>query len=191
MLKRFTFTSITLFFILPLVVHVSFAQAQKNPEAAEYEIYNVVAQKMYLPSKVKFIVIKNMTGQFTKPQLLKINNGLRQYMPGLQKDTLFNFVVRNEKQSALQKSFKLRVPYDFIDAKKLFTHEDWVAFNKKYPKARGVLTLSRVGYNAKKTQAFMVIAYQIYAGLGEEIAVMLKRHKGLWVIQQKYTMFKN
>lgn len=182
-----------LFIAVLLVVTLNTGRSfsEKSSDVLENEVYNTVAQKMYVRPKNKFIVFKNQTGQLTKTELLNINNNLRKYMPALQKDTVFNFVVRNEKQFPLKKIFRLSVPYDTLDAKKLITHEDWVAFNKKFPKARGVITLSRAGFNVKRTQALVVIAFQIYAGLGEEIAVMLRRHKGGWVIQQKYTMFKN
>lgn len=173
------------------MAHVCFSFAEKPADALEYAVYNAVIKNMYVRPKVKFLVIKNLTGEFTKPQLLKMNNGLREVLPVLGKDTVFNFVVRNEKQYAIRRAFTLGVPYDLIQAKKMQEHQDWVAFNKKYPKARGVLTLSRVGFNAQKTQAMLVIAYQIYAGVGEEFAVALKKVRGTWKIQQKYSMFKN
>jgi hypothetical protein len=74
-------------------------------------------------------------------------------------DTFDDFWVKNQEPSTLNSVIPVRYEYTFItdELEIQTTGGDWEIFYKRFPNAEllGITTLSRVGFNKDKTQAFL------------------------------------
>src|SRR5437588_420678 len=83
---------------------------------------------------------------------------LTRQLPPLTKETAEDFLARNTKSSLLTNRFILKANVILVskdELNRIFSgsiESSWQRFNEKYPKAGGVDTLSRVGFNKDKTQ---------------------------------------
>jgi hypothetical protein len=88
----------------------------------------------------------------------------------------------------LRRRFHLRAKYLLVtdaDLKRLITNDHlhgWDLFWKTYPKSTGLLTLSRVGFNATKTRAFLSAAEICGPLCGYGYTFVLEKQNGAWKI---------
>jgi hypothetical protein len=113
---------------------------------------------------------------------------LKRSSPELQPDTVNDLQVKSNDTSSLEPKFSIKIKYllvkdEEIDA--LFKDTvmgGWAAFNKKYPKSSGILSLSRVGINADKTQALVYKGWSCGGLCGGGGYTLLTKKKGVWVV---------
>ena len=60
----------------------------------------------------------------------------------------------------------------------------WDKFYAKYPDAKGILALSRVGFNQAKDTAVLYTEYQSGPTAGEGDVVLMKKTDGRWTVQE-------
>jgi len=63
--------------------------------------------------------------------------------------------------------------------------EDWVAFRRDYPGARGIANFSRVGFNAKKDRAVVYAGYYRGSTNAEGLCIVLAKQNGRWSVEDR------
>ncbi len=169
----------------------AFSAPQKSGAADDYAIYSAVINSLYVKKNIKFVVIKASTVSYNEVQLRKLKNDMPRVKSSFKTDALEGFVQRNIKSMGLERKFSLKAAYGFFEFDKMATHEQWTAFFKQFPKARGAVSLTNPGFSKDGAKAFLLVTYQIYVGLGEEWALQLSKKGKSWVITDKYLLFKS
>jgi len=71
---------------------------------------------------------------------------------------------------------------DSIQLDSLFKKGDWLAYYKQYPGASGVVTWSRVGFNAEGTQALFYEGYRCGELCGTGHHIVMEKKNGSWML---------
>jgi len=168
------------------------ATNQITKEAAEnYNVYNVVINGAYIRESGELIIIEDQTSLPGEvPRIRQLIEGSILKDPATQ-DILDDFLTKNAQVHPLGNNFNLNAKYVLIssvDQRQLFqTDNGWTEFNNKYPAARGILSLSQVGYNRERNLALVCIGYQSGMLSGGGDFVLLAKENGDWVIKRKVT----
>jgi hypothetical protein len=125
----------------------------------EYAVYKAVIESVYLTEGIELIVIRDRTaidvsGESLDSELEYVQESLG---PAIESETLNDFKVKNKRTHKLSQEFFLDVQYVLlseVEFNKIFeAGGGWTQFYKTYPNSQGIMTLSRVGFNAKMDQA--------------------------------------
>lgn len=108
---------------------------------------------------------------------------------GLEADTLDNFRVRNVTATLLSNDMNLGAGYVLLhqsDLNQIFAQnqDGWQVFYERFPDAPGILSLSRVGFNAHFDQALVYLGIQSQWLNGSGHYFLLEKVKGIWTIDQ-------
>jgi len=156
----------------------------------EYAVYDAVIESLFLPSGVEMIVIGDHTaaGISASPASQQDLDYLKENMaPGLEAETLADFVAKNESSYLIEDHFSLEVPVVLlsnVQLEEFFSAEDgWNTFYSQFPNSQGVMTLSRVGFSVSKEQALMYVGNQADFLAGEGNYVLLSMEGGEWKVE--------
>ncbi|HEX5138623.1 MAG TPA: hypothetical protein VFY93_16745 [Planctomycetota bacterium] len=116
---------------------------------------------------------------------------LQKRMPRLRLDTVQNFIALNEVAAAIDtRSIKTTAPVVGLsgdEAARIFTLEQcWEAFYKKFPKARGVMRLSRPGVSSDDTQTLVYCDFGSGYLAGAGSYYLLEMNGERWQIAGEY-----
>lgn len=188
--------NIILKFSLILIVifsqfNVSFSQTSAD-FIEEYKVYNGLLEEMFVGEFTEQLVIE----KFTKPNDLYIDypKSHNKYLSRF-KDTAKDFIEKNKKSYELENKFNVKVKINLLygdERKELFdklnaNYFEWEkVFAENYSKSGSqILTLSRVGFNNKKTKALLHLGYQCGWTCGEGNYILLIKKNGKWKIKKK------
>ena len=163
--------------------------AKPDIETEEVAVYAALIQSMYTADTLVIMDttatdpggVEN-TGQFIQMVLKN--------MKGVSSETTDSFGTRNEAAHSLRADMELGIPYTLLseaEMREMFNinQNGWDEFYKLYPSAPGIITLSRVGFNAAADQALVYIGNQGHWLAGAGYYVLLKKVDGAWVVDQK------
>ena len=110
---------------------------------------------------------------------------IQQALPGVDPTLIESFQARNTQPFPLEDHFNLSVPVkllnqDDFDAFFGKTGKGWDAFYAQYPGSEGVLTLSKVGFNARGDKALVYAGSMSNTLAGAGYAVLLELEDGQW-----------
>ncbi|MBD0371703.1 MAG: hypothetical protein ICV60_12760 [Pyrinomonadaceae bacterium] len=115
---------------------------------------------------------------------------LKKSSPELQAETVEDLQAKSTSPSTLARNFSIGINYLLVsneEIKEMFKGDGvlrgWEAFHRKYPNSGGILTLSRVGFNADKTQALVYKGWSCGGLCGGGGYTLLVKKKGAWVIK--------
>ncbi|HET9791106.1 MAG TPA: hypothetical protein VFR08_07375 [Candidatus Angelobacter sp.] len=150
------------------------------------------------------IVMFNMTNSGDR-DLLPDGNGrpipwietsasLLKKAPTLQQATIDAFRKANAQQVSLHRSFHSSLDYELVDESQLepiFKKGGgwWDAYYKQFPRAQGILTFSRVGFNSDGTQALLYYSNRCGGLCGAGKYVVMVKHDGRWSIGTEIEMW--
>jgi hypothetical protein len=146
----------------------------------------------------KTIVIEDQTSGFIIP--FSYQEKIAQLPIKPDEETVKNFLTRNDGyypkskltdktlefvgRYPLNRSIKFRLPHTLIsDSKidKIFNgNGEWDEFYKQYPTSRGIVSLSRVGFNKNKTESLLYFAQQYDDSAGEGFLILFTKTHGEW-----------
>ncbi len=191
MLKN-TILKLSLFLIIILFQsNALYSQTSAN-FAEEYEVYNGLLEEMFIGEFTEQLVIE----KYTKPNDLYIDypKSHNKYISRFN-DTAKDFMEKNKKSIELENKFNVKVKMNLLygeERKKLFdelnaNYFEWEkVFAENYSKSGNqILTLSRVGFNVKKTKALLHLGYQCGWTCGEGNYILLIKKDGKWKIKKK------
>jgi len=118
----------------------------------------------------------------------KTAESLRQKVPALQQATIDSFRKANSQQAFVRGSLRSPIDYELVNSAELESMfkkggGDWLAYYKRYPGASGVVTWSRVGFNADGTQALFYESYRCGGLCGTGRYMVMEKKNGSWVIR--------
>jgi hypothetical protein len=156
----------------------------------EYIIYSVVVGATCAQDPNCFIALEDQTAS--------INSFVRNWdktvvlikrkMPNLRQDTLNDFYSKNGNPCALKAAFKLKVEYVFISKKEseVIYKGGWREFYLRYPKARCLWKLSRVGFSRDMKQALVYVKRQSGYNSGQGVFYLLEKKGCEWIVASEY-----
>ncbi len=108
----------------------------------------------------------------------------------LSTETLSDFKARNDQSYPLKTSMILGSRYLLFsekDKQDLFqiNQSGWDVFYNRYPDAPGIITLSRVGFNARMDQALVYLGIQSHWLAGSGSFFLFNKVDGEWLIDQQ------
>lgn len=144
-------------------------------DAAEYDLYSQLINTLY---DGKYVVIAEDTDRLEED----FYDIVKEKAPTVADD----FFRKNQKSHRLEKLFKVNSEYQLISHAQIEALERdgsdfWETFYHRYPKASGIFYLSRVGFNAERTKAFVVYHTQSQLFAGGGAAVIMKKENGRWI----------
>jgi hypothetical protein len=176
--------------------YVSLASAYAptlDPE--EYVVYAVIIERVFLNEKPMLFVIADRTlkGSVT------IDDSILHFKAQLQpltQDTMEDFDQKNHKSEQIGRQIKTRHKYIVISEKG--TREyfgegrgSWEAFDKKYPHSKGLVALSRVGFNIGKNQALVYVSHSCGRRCGTGKYYVLTKDRRGWRIRSEFLFFQS
>jgi hypothetical protein len=162
------------------------AVTDSNPTSTideEYAVYSAILANEQYNNEV--IVIND----YTSHGLIANAKNLNQEVYSLTEDTINDYQVKNEKNQKLENNFTVQGKVVFISEKEesqLFRkgQDGWAMFYKKFPKAKRIISFSRVGFNQERTQALVSISMGCGWLCGEGSFMLLQKENEKWVVQQ-------
>ena len=158
-----------------------------DPE--EYAIYKLLAKGWLEDSQIEHVVISRYTGFKT---FAEDNGSAPSSIAGVEKEISDDFYSKNWKKTSelLPGPFGNTGKLVFIseaEQNEIFRNPDkgWEYFYKKYPKAQGITSVSRVGFNKAKTRAIVYFGTQSYSLAGAGFWVILEKEPGGWKITSR------
>ncbi|HET7459690.1 MAG TPA: hypothetical protein VFJ82_00525 [Longimicrobium sp.] len=150
--------------------------------AAEDTVWAVVLDSLYVVERTRQLVVYDRTDS-----LASIGT-----IPGIESATVHDFWSRSRETRGVGPLPRTRVPVVFVDRAtiaSLPTGIDpnssempfWRAFYERYPGSSGLISLSRVGFNAARTQAVLNVDRGCGGLCGNGVIVLLTRDAaGRW-----------
>ncbi len=173
------------------------SQEEKSPDVDEdYKVYSAAIVQLNRNAKDKdTFVIRQMTKSGKRDDQDKGERRkafLKKEFGGQLSDELIeNFIEVNLTEQMLQDKFDKNLHVIFIseaEEEAIFRPADgqgWQRFYSKYPRAIGIIEISRVAFNKEKTKALLYYgnSFDYKGGIGYYI--LLKKQGNEWVIQNR------
>jgi hypothetical protein len=168
---------------------------QGDPELEEYAVYSAVITQMYVPTTL--IVLRNEVAVVGSDAPFR---PVLNQLTSLSRATMKDYDAKNKAPHPLKPLFTLPIPYVLIGQEEIdAVHQDqvagWKRFSEKYPGAPGIITVSRVGFNAWRTQALLLVAQSCapmkptHERCGRGHYVLLVKKNGTWEIEQEQLLY--
>jgi hypothetical protein len=121
---------------------------------------------------------------------------LRKFLPDLSEETLADFLAKNRKPHPVEPHFTLGGQLDCLsteDLERIFLPDDttaqagWDRFYELYPQSEGIVSFSRVGFDANVTQALVYTAQSRDALYGRGTYWLCVKSGERWAVLQSNT----
>jgi hypothetical protein len=159
----------------------------------EYAVYSAVIQGMFIKEKVKTIVISKQTTFYDYKSIWQkpedyIRVMLEQLRP-ITLDTVEDLERKNKEQSELGFRLNLTARYVLLDRQAPTNTpeayaERWRSFYDKYLDSPGIISLSRVGFNANRDQGIVYVANTCGGLCGKGYYMLLTKSSKGWKIER-------
>ena len=162
---------------------VSLPDFHTSEETEEYAVYSALLEKLFVKDDVKLLVIQKQTiysanNYFIRSTVEEPIPDMKKLFPSVSENTFLDYRSKNRQSSPLSLKFVLPVKYVVIDEVELKTDKDgaWIdSFYKKYPDARGIIRLSKVGFNEDGTEAFVFAEFICFSLCGGGNNILLEK----------------
>lgn len=165
---------------------------QEGIEAEEYAVLSaVIKDRERQGDTAPLLVIE----ESPSPWITSVNDGqgkfyeeMKKGSPKLLAETVDDLRAKNNDNYKFLKNFDIGHPYALISDEEFQSffkgnaNDGWKRFYEKYPKSGGIVTFSRVGFNADKTQALVYRGHRCGALCGEGLYYLLSKKNGAWVL---------
>lgn len=179
------------------------AAAQSNPETEKYAVYSALIKDMYVNEGVKLLVIETthecaksseankVSGEKAEQERREEESAEVKRFPGLERETIHDFLIRADECQPLSRQFDLPVSYVLVTDKEVerFFRKDgvggWKRFYEEYPNSSGIISFSNVGFNPEMTQAYVTTSNGCGGLCGAGYDVFLTKKEGVWKVTSK------
>jgi len=160
-----------------------------SEESEEYAVYSALIKDEFVKDNVKLLVISDRTLFYANPDYLNSTTyeeriqQTKKFYPSVPEDAIVDFETKHLQPFGLSPKFNLPVMYKLIDYARLERDKDGTSirsFYEEYPEARGIISLSRVGFNKLRNEAFVRVEYTFCPLCGHGGMVLLKKESGIW-----------
>jgi hypothetical protein len=179
--------------LLAFTLFIAGCAGSKTPPtsavADEYAVYEAVIESLYLTEDTELIVIRDRTATDVSPNesLDSEVEYIREELgTAIELETLDDYRAKNRGSHRLDAVLSLDVPCVLLSEAELVEIFEqgggWNQFYKIYPNSQGMMTLSRVGFDAQIDQALVYIGNQADYKAGRGYFVLLTKKGGVWTI---------
>jgi hypothetical protein len=167
---------------------------QTTSEAEEYTVYSALIAAWYIGDETKLIVTDDHTYTYTWWHLTEDLDSrlsyVQQSLPDLTQEIIADFKAKNQQSHPLKPLFDLSVEYILVseeEIQKIFQSgmDGWDKFYMKHPNSQGIMTLSRVGFNANMDRALVYVGNQHHWVAGSGHFVLLVKDNGKWIVSDE------
>jgi len=137
------------------------------------------------------LVVMRYTSDISET-LMNFDNLLKDGLSNLDKSTLLDFKNQNtttSKIDSLQISNTVVLFIENADAKKIIKKNKWDLFEKKYPNAKLIISISKIGYSIDNKQALLFSTNNNYLGGNYGFFTLYKQIDNEWKIDQSTMVF--
>jgi hypothetical protein len=197
-----------------IVSQSGFLGVDQREEAAVYADYidGYYITRQFVDDRFKgrpfsLIVINGLTAGFHHP--FSYQEFLAQFKTKLDKVTISEFLRRNDgyfpKSSLTEEKLKavgrypinpflkFSLPHTLIstaEMKEIFDADGrWEEFYRRYPSCRGIVWLSRVGFNKNKSESLLYFGHQYDEAAGDGRLILLRKADGKWKGVEQVTVW--
>ena len=170
-----------------------------SEETEEYAVYSALLEKLFVKDDVKLLVIQKQTISSVNNYFIRVTveepiPEMKELFPSVSEDTFLDYRTKNQQPSSLNSEFVLSVKYVVTDEFEL--KEDggaaWIdSFYKKFPDTRGMIRVSKVGFNKDRTEAFVFVEFICPALCGGGNNVLLEKNFGEWKVKEQFDGWKS
>jgi hypothetical protein len=160
-----------------------------NASEAEYAVYKALIESVFTGNKLEQIVIHDHTsaGMDLVGNDAKELEYVQKALPEVDTSLKDSFAAQNAQPVPLEDRFNLALPVTLLnqtDFNRFFgkSGKGWDEFYLQYPNSQGVLTLSKVGFNAQGNKALVYAGNQSYSLAGAGYAYVLGFENGAWKV---------
>jgi hypothetical protein len=122
----------------------------------DYDIYSAILTDKR--NNDDFIVIN----EYTSSTLISDAKKLDRKIENLNYQTIDDYQSKNEENQKLINNFTIKSEVVFLSEKEhnefFLTEPNWAKFYKRFPKAKRLISFSRVGFNQNKSQALVSVS---------------------------------
>ncbi len=170
-----------------------------SEETEEYAVYSALLEKQFAKDDVKLLVVQKQTISSVNNYFIRITveepiPDMKKLFPSVSEDTFLDYRSKNQQSSSLNSKFVLPIKYVVTDEFEFKEDEDaaWIdSFYKKYPDARGIIRLSKVGFNKDGTEAFVFAEFICFSLCGGGNNVLLEKNFGVWKVKEQFEGWKS
>lgn len=160
------------------------------------DVYSAILQQAFIRHRYRTVVIVTTSADCllidvnpntdASPTVEQLYARERTVMP-VQLDAVADYAHKNETQGEL--SLKdLGIPNELISPEQvaeLFEKGGggWDTFYKRYPGSLGLVSFSKVGFNARRDQAFVYVAKTCHWLCGDGEYILLNKEHGQWTVK--------
>jgi hypothetical protein len=149
-------------------------------------VYRALIEARYIQNNTQLIVIQDHT-DVEMPDLNDRIENLIQNLPGLTTEMITKFKLKNQPSWALKPLFNLTTATFLLgedEFQQIFMEQDgWERFYNQFPSSQGIMTLSRVGFNAKMNKALVYVGNQSHGLAGGGFYLLLVKENGSWKVE--------
>jgi hypothetical protein len=170
---------------------VTVSPARENGKAAlereEYAVYSAMIRELHARDGRRLIVIADPTCCGDPATAKGYSRYPYQQSAPISEEIFEDFRQRNAERVPLKRRFNLPTEYvivELVEIIKLLPKppDDFKKFYAKYPGSRGFITLSKVGFNAKRDAAFLYSNMVCGVRCQEGKFFVLAKKSGVWKI---------
>ena len=167
--------------------------APETEAADQSAVYSAALTQLFQDEHPKLLVIRNRTLCYDNPDYLKTTTAdqrvqeMKRDFPAVDESTLRDFDAKQLTPSEIIAGFTLPVKYVvmkdnyFVGTTDQNPERRFREFARRFPDARGIVSLSRVGFNDTRDQALVRVEFACpLCGFGDR--VFLKKQSGKWVV---------
>ena len=176
----------------------AYSSLVESEQSDEYAVYSALIRESYLEDGVKMLVIQNRTLFYANPDYLKITTAeqrvqdMKRYCQSVDESALRDFESKHIQSSEMAPNFDLPVKYFLVNKDDFDESSDEKArlaihdFYQRYPDARGMIALSRVGFNQARDQAFLRVEFTFCPLCSHGGKVLLRKQSGKWKVVESF-----
>jgi hypothetical protein len=153
-------------------------------EDDEYHIYSLVLTAQdYVDKHTALLVIRDQTSILAAPSL-----DLRKMK--LSQQTIDDYVRKNRNSTSLAPQLKVPVKYQLVSASEIQTLFEnpaigWDQFYSRFSGTKGLVALSRVGFDSTRSQALLHVSIGCGLTCGNGQLISLSKRKEGWHIRSR------
>jgi hypothetical protein len=181
--------TITVFAVMTLLSFGAEMHPRADEPGEEYKVYRAILKAKHNADDAKTLVIQKSTA----PTGMAAHGSdeekmISERVSPLEEGTLNSFTTRNQAPEILENKFDITAKVYFMDEtemNKIFRDNPangWKAFYERYPGSGGILTFSRVGFDAKGKQALVLVSHSCGRLCGTGMLYVLSKADGDWKV---------
>jgi hypothetical protein len=165
----------------------------------EYAVYSHLLKELYVKDGVELLMIQKQTISAANHYLMSTFfevpiSEMKKLTPSASEDAFRDYRSKNQQPSILDPGFNLPVKYMFIEEAELkeLNESEWEGWRTgKYSGGRGILRLTKVGFNKDRTEALVYVEFICPLLCGGGGNVLLEKHSGAWRVKERFDVWKS